>query len=133
MFARRFAVRALVPLILTSSALIVATSPISSAQGRSAVAHLARSCSLHGREQSLGPTYVTRVSVSGVSCHDAYGLVHAYYRCRVHHGGVTGHCGGVDGFRCSEHRYAKIPTQYEASVTCTRGREAVKHNYTQFT
>lgn len=84
--------------------------------------------------EALGPTYVTYIAVSGgASCTRAKRLVHSYYQCRVKHGGVSGRCSGVEGFRCSEHRYGVIKVQYDASVTCTRGSETVRHNYTQFT
>jgi len=105
-----------------------------SSTGRAPVrATIARSCSLSTRGQSLGPTYVTRLSVHDISCHSAYKLVHSYYRCRVRHGGVTGHCGSVEGFHCHERRFAKISVEYDASVTCTRGSQVVKHDYTPFT
>jgi hypothetical protein len=97
-------------------------------------AHTAGTCSIKGKEQSLGPTYVTYVSVSGgASCGFALHLVKAYDQCRLKHGGVKGHCTGVDGFRCSERRYLAIAVQYDASVTCTRASERVFHKYTQFT
>jgi hypothetical protein len=104
------------------------------AAGRSSRAHAAGVCKLAGQEEKLGPTYVTYIGVGGgATCHQAFTLIRSYYRCRIKHGGVTGYCGGVEGFRCSEHRFAKIKVQFDASVTCTRGREIVKHNYTQFT
>jgi hypothetical protein len=97
-------------------------------------AHTAGACSIRGKEQSLGPTYVTYVEVrGGASCGFALHLVRAYDQCRLKHGGVKGYCSGVDGFRCSEKRYLKIAVQYDASVTCTRGSERVFHKYTQFT
>jgi hypothetical protein len=97
-------------------------------------AESASNCALKGHEQSLGPTYVTALSVSGgASCAQGLKLVHSYYRCRIAHGGVSGHCSGVEGFRCSESRFAKIVVQFDARVTCTRGREVVRHQYTQFT
>jgi hypothetical protein len=97
-------------------------------------AHTASVCNIKGKEQSLGPTYVTYVEVrGGASCSFALHLVKSYYQCRVKHGGVKGICSGVDGFRCKENRYAKIVVQYDASVACTRGSERVFHKYTQFT
>jgi len=98
-------------------------------------ARLASACHISPMEgQSLGPTYVTYLGVSGgASCTQGRRLVRSYYQCRVRHGGVSGHCSGVEGFRCSEHRFAVIKVQYDASVTCTRGHETVRHNYTQFT
>jgi hypothetical protein len=98
------------------------------------LARAASSCNIRGHEQSLGPTYVTYIGVSGgASCAQAGRLVRAYYRCRIRHGGVKGHCGGVEGFRCTESRYAAISVQYNAHVSCTRGRRRIRHDYTQFT
>ena len=91
------------------------------------------------RRRGLGPTYVTYIGVSGgASCTQAKKLVRSYYQCRVKHGGKfdegkLGHCSGVEGFHCTESRYGVIKVQYDASVTCARGRETVRHNYTQFT
>ena len=97
-------------------------------------AHTASACNIKGKEESLGPTYVTYVEVrGGASCGFALHLVKAYDQCRLKHGGVRGYCSGVDGFRCRENRYLKIAVQYDASVTCTRGAERVFHKYTQFT
>jgi len=97
-------------------------------------AHAAGVCRLHGKEESLGPTYVTYVSVGGgASCNSAFKLIHSYYECRVKHGGVKGTCSGVEGFRCSEHRFLVIKVQFNARVQCTRGQEVIRHEYTQFT
>ena len=96
--------------------------------------HTAGACRIKGKEQSLGPTYVTYVGVSGgANCAFALHLVKAYDQCRLKHGGVKGTCSGVEGFRCRENRYAKITVQYDASVTCTKGHQVVFHKYTQFT
>lgn len=97
-------------------------------------ARAASACNISGHERSLGPTYVTYLGVSGgASCARAKQLVRAYYRCRLKHGGVAGHCGGVEGFHCSEHRYATIVVQYDSHVLCTRGNQRIRHDYTQFT
>jgi hypothetical protein len=97
-------------------------------------AHVAGTCNIKGKEETLGPTYVTYVGVSGgASCGFALHLVKSYDQCRLKHGGVKGTCSGVDGFHCSERRYAKITVQFDASVGCARGAEHVRHNFTQFT
>lgn len=128
----RYCKPVLIALLTTGVLSLAASGP--SLGSPAPLARAASNCSLSGREQqSLGPTYVTALSVSGVSCSQGMKLAHSYYRCRVAHGGVTGHCSGVEGFRCSEVRYAKIATQYLARVTCTRGREIVKQQYEQFT
>jgi hypothetical protein len=97
-------------------------------------AQLAGACRIAGHEESLGPTYVTYVGVGGgASCSQALRLVKSFYRCRLSHGGVKGRCSSVEGFRCTENRYASIAVQFNSRVLCTRGRETVRHNYTQFT
>jgi hypothetical protein len=96
-------------------------------------AHAARSCNLAGKYQSLGPTYVETLDVRGVSCAAGERLVKAYYRCRVSAAGRSGHCRhAVLGYRCHERR-SGISTQFVARVSCTRGRKAVTHRYSQNT
>ena len=93
----------------------------------------ARSCSLSTSEQRrLGATYVTTLSVSGLSCSSGKRQVRAYHRCRNRNGGKDGRCARVDGYRCSERR-SGIKTQFSGRVTCRRGSRVVKHTYTQFT
>jgi hypothetical protein len=131
------ALRCTRPLLVASAvAGALSVSAVQSASGSAArpTAAAASACNISGKEQSLGPTYVTYVGASGgASCRQAERLVRAFYRCRVKHGGVAGHCSGVEGFRCSENRYAKIAVQYDSHVLCTRGRERIRHDYTQFT
>ncbi len=93
----------------------------------------ASNCAIKGHEQGSGPTYLTALSVRGTSCSQGLKLVRSYYRCRTQHGGVTGKCSGVEGFRCSEDRFAKIVVQFDARATCTRGHEIVQQQFTQFT
>jgi hypothetical protein len=125
------------PLLAASAVVgVLSVSGVPSASGSAAqpVAAAASTCNISGKEESLGPTYVTYVGVSGgASCRQAERLVRAFYRCRVKHGGVVGHCSGVEGFRCTENRYAKITVQYDSHVLCTHGRERIRHDYTQFT
>lgn len=93
----------------------------------------AASCSLSTSEQRrLGATYVTSLSVSGLSCSAGKRQVRAFHRCRNRNGGEDGRCPRVDGFRCSERR-SSIKTQFNSRVTCRRGSRVVRHRYTQFT
>jgi hypothetical protein len=124
----------LIVLAPAGAALLLAAAGGARGDAAGPLARAAGSCNIRGHEQSLGPTYVTYIGVSGgASCAQAGRLVRAYYRCRIKHGGVKGHCGGVEGFRCTENRYAAIAVQYNAHVSCTRGRERIHHDYTQFT
>jgi len=131
------ALRWMRPLLLAGAvagALTVAGGGSAISAAAQPTARAASSCKISGKEESLGPTYVTYIGVSGgASCKQAERLVRAFYRCRVKHGGVAGHCSGVEGFRCSENRYATIAVQYDSHVLCTRGRERIRHDYTQFT
>ena len=123
--AGRFAAVAL----LTASA----ASAAAPATGRP-LASVAAACNITGKQENQGPTYLTSLSVSGgASCATGLSVVRAYYRCRVHAGGVKGYChSSVLGFRCSEKRTG-ISIQFDARVTCTRGHQRVYHTYTQDT
>ena len=91
-----------------------------------------KSCNISSVQRKLGPTYVTSLQVSHVSCSGGKSLVRAYYRCRKANGGVKGTCRRVRGYTCSEKRQS-IRTQFSAKATCRRGSRRVVHTYTQFT
>ncbi len=93
----------------------------------------AASCSVRGQERKFGPTYVTKITVTSVSCTSAKRLVRAYYRCRVANGGKDGRCRRVSGYTCSERRTNVISTSYDSRVTCRNGSRRVVHDYQQFT
>jgi hypothetical protein len=124
--------RSLIALALLGGVLAnLAQAPSPAAAARTAKT---TTCRISGSDESLGPTYVTHLGVGGgASCAAGKALVRAYYHCRIKHGGVAGHCSAVDGFHCTEHRYAVIAVQFDAHVTCTRGRQRILHDYTQFT
>jgi hypothetical protein len=133
MFASRW-MRALLVSGAAAGALSVAGAQGAISYAAQPLASAAATCKISGLEESLGPTYVTYLGVSGgASCKQGEKLVRAFYKCRVKHGGVAGHCNGVEGFHCTEDRYAKIAVQYDSHVSCTRGRERIRHDYTQFT
>jgi hypothetical protein len=115
--------------VLLSTAVLTATA----AAGAGPTATAAAKCSLHGKDRDLGPTYVTSLSTTGVSCAKGESVVRSYYRCRVRNGGKKGRCTSrVQGFRCTETRES-IPTQFDARVRCRNGEQRVDHTYTQFT
>jgi hypothetical protein len=103
----------------------------SAAAGAVPQAHAAATCSLVGAYTNLGPTYVEKLSVHGVSCNTGKKVVTLYYRCRLRHGGVKGTCSSAGGYRCSEKRQGGSPVEFVASVHCTKGRDVVDHTYTQ--
>ena len=93
----------------------------------------ARTCNIASVQRKLGPTYVTSLQVSHVSCRRGKAVVRAYYRCRKANGGAEGRCHRrVLRYSCTEKR-SSIRTQFSAKVTCRRGSRRVVHTYTQFT
>lgn len=92
----------------------------------------AASCRVEGQERKFGPTYVTKITVTGVSCVSAKRLVRAYYKCRIANGGKDGRCRRVRGYTCTERRRG-IRTQFDATATCKSGSRRVVHTYTQNT
>jgi hypothetical protein len=120
----------LIALVVAAGALCAIAPALGSADP---AVHAAGKCSIKGQERKLGPTYVTSLSVSHVSCSTGKSLVKAYYNCRVKAGGVKGRCvKRVSGYACSEKR-SGISVQFNASVTCKNGKKVVKHSYTQNT
>jgi hypothetical protein len=83
------------------------------------------------------PTYTRSLSASGgVSCATAHKFIRSYYRCRVAapSPGKKGKCTKkVSGFSCTEKRSNVIKTQFDAKVTCKKGRGRILTQYTQFT
>jgi hypothetical protein len=96
-------------------------------------ASAATTCSVKKDGRKLGTTYVTKLTVTSVTCTTAKSVVKAFHRCRRSNGGVSGHCTrAVEGFRCTETRDT-IPTQFVARATCRSGGRAIRFTYTQFT
>lgn len=117
--------------LLAVSGATVASEPAFASAGP--VATASKACSIRGKESKLGPSYVTSLSVTGVSCGEGEKVVKAYYACRVKGGGVRGRCvKKVRNFACREQR-SGIATQFDASVTCTKRGATVRHRYTQNT
>jgi hypothetical protein len=98
-------------------------------------ASAAKTCNISGKERKLGATYVTALKVRKVSCATAEKVVKAYHRCRFNAGGKDGKCSRRvrGGWSCSDRRFNKIPTQYDARATCKKGSARIWHSYTQFT
>ncbi len=95
----------------------------------------ATKCSVKGKEQKLGTTYVTTLKVTGVSCASGESVVKAFHACR-HKRGAAGRCSAkVKGYACSEKRPAALkgPISYDADVTCKNGARRVVHHYQQNT
>jgi hypothetical protein len=82
------------------------------------------------------PTYTRSLKVSGgASCATGHKLIRAYYKCRVASPspGKKGRCTSkVLGYSCTEKRSNVIKTQFDARVTCKKGRAKIISDYTQF-
>jgi hypothetical protein len=117
-------------------AAVLAVGVASPSPARSGHASALHRCTIGQREsRTFGPTYVTSLSVSGVTCRTGKSVVRAFHRCRKARGGIRGRCPrtvSVLGYHCSERR-GGIRTQFSGKVTCTRGTRRVVHTYTQFT
>jgi hypothetical protein len=104
------------------------------AQSTAGVQAHATRCSLATVGETLGPSYVEKLTVTHVSCTAGDSLVRAYNACRLRHGGLKGRCTTtVSGYACVERRYSGSPDQFIAAVTCTKGRDAVDFTYSENT
>jgi hypothetical protein len=93
-------------------------------------AHAARSCTT---PDYPGSGYFYSITVRNVGCRKGRKVTLAHYRCRTE-SGRKGRCHHrVLRYRCRERRYAVIPTQYSAKVTCRRGDRRVIYRYQQNT
>jgi hypothetical protein len=95
-------------------------------------AHAAKACS---SPHYPGSGYFTSLHVKHTGCGTGRKVALAHYHCRTKHG-KKGRCHhAVRHFHCKEHRpaSARIPTQYSARVTCTRGGRRVVFVYQQNT
>jgi hypothetical protein len=125
------------PVALAAVALGALAAVLASLPSTAATAASTKSCAaaLKGKERKLGPTYVTKVSVRGVSCSTGLGVVKAFHGCRLKNG-RKGRCTSrVKGYRCSESRPSRLkgPVSFDGDVTCKRGDRRVTHHYQQNT
>ena len=94
-----------------------------------------RTCNIEDEERELGPTYVTKLRVRSTSCSNGERVVKDWYKCRRANGGADGTCRKrVRGYKCKETRRNEIDTQFDATVSCRKGKYGyIMHRYTQFT
>jgi hypothetical protein len=95
-------------------------------------AHTAGSCAV---PRYPGSGYFTSLRVSSTSCSTGRKVALAHYHCRRANG-IRGRCHhAVLGYSCTEYRptSGRIPTQYNARVTCKRGGRRVVFTYQQNT
>ena len=117
---------------LAAASLLAAGAHAAAPADASATAHAAKACS---PPDYPGNGYFTSLSVRHTTCGKGRKVARAHYRCRRKHG-IRGHCHHrVLHYRCKERRpsSARIPTQYSARVTCTRGKRRVVFVYQQNT
>ena len=89
----------------------------------------AKSCS---SAKYPGDGYFTSLSVKRTSCAAGRTVQKHHYSCRVRNGGRDGRCSSrVDGYSCSERRGAKTSVEYNAAVTCKKGRKRISFTYQQ--
>ena len=100
------------------------------------VSHAARArartttCDISGVADRLGPTSVTSLKVTHIRCGRAIPVVRAFHACRLANG-PSGRCVRlVRGYACREIR-TNGPTQFSATVTCSKDRASIVHRYTQ--
>ncbi len=101
-----------------------------------AVSSAATSCRLSlSTARDMGPTYVTKLRVSGTSCLNGRRVTRAFHSCRLQKG-RRGRCTTrVLGYSCTDRRPVaeSIPTQFTGYVTCRRGDARITHVYQQNT
>lgn len=124
---------------LKSSALVLAVlagAALAPGSARAASCSLSADEEYHRAGKSL-PTYTRSLKVSGgAKCATGHKLIKAYYKCRVAKPspGKKGRCTSkVLGYTCTEKRSNVIKTQFDARVTCKRGKARIVSDYTQFT
>jgi hypothetical protein len=101
-------------------------------EGSTSTASLTQ-CDINGKQQNLGASYVTSISVATVSCGQAEKVVTAYHQCRQANGGAGGTCDtAVQGFSCTEGNRQSVPgVQYNATVDCKKADAEIQSTYTQ--
>ncbi len=116
-------------------ALLMAVLPAGAPADPAPQATAAKKCGLTSKQQrGLGTTYVLTLRVSGTKCANGRKVVKAYHRCRHRNGGRDGKCGSkIFGYKCSERRFNKISSQYDARARCKKSGREIFHIYTQNT
>ena len=95
-------------------------------------------CNISGKQQQLGASYVTSLTVQGVTCPKAAKVIKSYHQCRHRSGGAAGTCGAtLLGFKCKDGKRTGVPNvQYNATAKChkvSNPSKRVKSRYTQNT
>ena len=116
---------------------VLATGLLAQTSGASPNAHAASftPCNISGKQQQLGASYVTSLTVQGVSCAKAEKVIKSYHQCRHQGGGAAGTCGAtLFGFKCKDGKRTGVPNvQYNATAKVSNPSKRVKSRYTQNT
>ena len=113
-------------------ALVLGAGMAASAAAAGPTATAARTCDLSLKQQrNAGATYLVQLTVSRLSCRKGLRIEKAYQRCRRDTRGQTTCKRRVRRFRCAQRILASSRTQYDAKVSCKRGRRKVGFIYTQ--
>ncbi|MEA2372297.1 MAG: hypothetical protein QOH12_2691 [Solirubrobacteraceae bacterium] len=120
------------PIALSLAALgAVSALPASSAVA-APVARASASCT--ASTATLAGGYFIPKSKRGVSCATQKGLEAGFQACRLKHGGQKGKCSSkILGFVCKEGKRSAIPTNFFATVTCTKAKALFSYVYEQNT
>ncbi len=78
------------------------------------------------------PTYNLYLKVAGTSCATAKMVAKSFHACRSVKG-YTCSRKVLKTWRCTGKKGVTIPSQFDATFTCTSGKRVVKGKYTQFT
>jgi hypothetical protein len=120
--------RAAMVAIAATSALALSAPALHAAPAAHAAG--ATKCDISKVATTLGPTEVTSLKVTKVSCKNGISVVRAFHKCRLAHG-TSGRCVTlVKGYACNEIRQNAGP-QFTSKVTCKKKKKTVVHNYTQ--
>jgi len=120
------------PIALSLAALCAASAvPAASAVAATPVARASASCT--ASTATLAGGYYIPKSKRGVSCATQKGLEAGFQACRLQHG-QKGKCHSkILGFACKEGHRSTIPTNFFATVTCTKAKALFSYVYEQNT
>ena len=97
-------------------------------------AHASKSCKLTiSQQRNSGATYLTKLSVSGVSCATGLKVEKAWQACRRKTAGHKTCKSRVLGYKSTQKILGSSKVQYVADVTATSGSRKVYFRYSQNT
>jgi hypothetical protein len=95
-------------------------------------AHASKTCSLTlDQQRRSGSTYLVSLGATNVSCPSGLSVEKAFQSCRRSTAGRRTCRKSVSGYKCTQTVLDSSKTQYDAKVSCTAGKRAVRFTYTQ--